>query len=103
MDAKLQTILDRFTDELKGWLESPSETSGRIEALRAEIEKLKGELGGTGLSDALRALETADKAAQRERVREASEAIARACKPLGLNLEVKAPAKRRPRASRPTP
>lgn len=103
MDPRLQQILDRFTSELKAWLDSPSEASGKIDAVRAEIESLKGELGATGLSGALKALDTADKTVKRERQRQASHAISAACKPLGISLEAKAPPKRKPRTSKSKP
>ena len=98
MDTALKQILDRFTTELQGWLDQPSEASGKIDALRSQIEALKGELGADGLSDAIKALGTADKSAQRGKQRQASEGIAAVCKPLGINLEAKAPPKRKPRA-----
>jgi len=101
MATDLSPILERFAKELEIWLDAPSETSGRIDTLRKEMEQLRGELGAENINTALKAFDDADKQLKRQRQKHAAEAIADALRPLGVRLKVESPLKkqRRRRAS----
>lgn len=99
MAADLNNILDRFTTELQSWLDSPSDTSTQIAAMKKQIEGLKGEIGAEPLKAALKALEDGDRQVRRQRQKQAAEAIAAALKPLGIRLAHKPAGK--PKRSKP--
>lgn len=94
MATDLNNILERFAAELQNWLASPSETSGKIAAMKKQIEALKGEVAAEPLNAAIKALEESDKQVRRQRQKQAADAIAAAMKPLGVMLVAKAPPKK---------
>ena len=98
MDTKLRQLIQRFTSDLESWLAEPSEAETKLNALRSQIEDLKSELRADGLADVLKGLETAAKGADRQKQRQAADAIAELCKPLGVILEAREPPKRKPRS-----
>lgn len=95
MDQQLRDLITRFTGELRTWLDRPSEATKQLETLRSQIETLKGQLRGQGMAEMRKGLQTAEKSAQRLKQRQAAEAIATLCKPLGVILEPKEPPRRK--------
>ena len=95
MEDTLSPIVERFARELEAWIESPSESSGQIEALRSQIEGLKGTLSGEALKTMQKALKDAEAGVKKQRQKSAGQAIASRMRELGIRLEAGAPMKRR--------
>ncbi len=95
MEDTLGPIIERFAVELGAWLESPSESSGQIEALRSQIDGLKGTLSGVALRTMQKALADAEAGVKKQRQKSAGEAIASSMRGLGIRLEAGAPMQRR--------
>jgi hypothetical protein len=100
MDHELKTIVGRLTHELQAWLDKPGPADAKIERVRAELAGLKTELGTGVLGSAMKDLEKASTEARRGRQRQAAEAIAELCRPLGVVVEAKEPPKRKPRSTK---
>lgn len=93
MDDALRQIIVRMTGELRAWLDQPSEATLKIDRVRAEIEGLKEQLKAGGLTASLKTLAGATREARRGKQREAAEAIAELCRPLGVVLVAREPPK----------
>ena len=94
MDTQLKSIVERLATDLGPWLEKPSETSEKIARMREQMSELDGAIKSDGLKAAMKALDDAEAAAKRERMKEAAAAIAEACRPLGIRLEARDAPKR---------
>ena len=94
MDNDLRTIVEKMTNELQPWLDQPSETTEKIARMREQMGELDGALRADGLKTAMKALDDAEAEALRARKREAAEAIAELCRPLGVRLEARDAPKR---------
>ncbi|MEM6560428.1 MAG: hypothetical protein AAF656_02410 [Planctomycetota bacterium] len=92
-----------MTEQLQTWLEKPSPAAKKIDQLRGQLDELKVELGANILGDTLKNLEKAEVEAKRLRQREAAEAIAELCRPLGVVLTPGEPQKRKPRTKKQRP
>ncbi len=101
MEDALTHIVDRFAKELGEWLDSPSPSMGKIEALRSQIESMKGTLGSDALKAMKKALGEAEAGLKTQRQKAAGEAIAERCRGLGIRLEAGTPMKRKPRKKAP--
>lgn len=99
MDNDLRTIVEKMTNELRPWLDRPSETTEKIARMREQMGELDGALKADGLKTAMKALDEAEAEAKRERMKEAAAAIAELCRPLGVRLEPKDAPKRPGRKS----
>lgn len=95
MDTELKQLIGKMTGDLQAWLDKPSPAARKIDHLRDQLGELKAELGAGVLGDTLKQLEKAEAEAGRLRQREAAEAIAELCRPLGVTLEAKEPPKRK--------
>ncbi len=96
-DTALGPITATLTRQLDTWLQEPDEATNGLQELRERLGALKGTIGPRATSEALRALSGSEKSIRASRQRQAAEAIARACRELGIILEPKAPLKRQPR------
>lgn len=94
MDENLRVIVERFSRDLRDWLDQPSATSTKIAQIRSEFDALGGTLTGDGRKAARKALDDAEAEATRQRQREAAEAIAENCRALGVRLEARDAPKR---------
>ena len=95
MDTRLQQIIEAMTTDLAAWIESEDETTKKIAAMKAQMQELGGTLKGDALKAAMRGLEDAEREARRAKQREAADAIASLCHPLGVRLTAQEPPKRR--------
>ena len=89
MEADLRAMIERLTTDLESWLDRPSEASSKIARLRGELAGLGDALKGEGRKAAMKALDDAESEAKRQRQKEAAEAIAELCRPLGVRLEAR--------------
>ena len=89
MDQDLRTLLDSMTSELALWLDKPSETGAKIAQVREQMGELGDALTGDTLKAAMKALDEAEGETRRRRQREAADAIAELCRPLGVRLEAR--------------
>lgn len=103
MPETLDSITADLSKRVAVWLEQPDEASLGLQELRERLGALRSTLGATATSGALRELSGAEKSIRSSRQREATEAIASACRELGIILEAKAPLKRAPRKRSPRP
>ena len=94
MDADLKAMIERLVTDLGPWLDRPSETTAKIAQMRQQMGELDGALKADGLRTAMKALDDAEAEAARARKREAAEAIAELCRPLGVRLEARDAPKR---------
>lgn len=94
MDADLKAMIERLVTELGPWLERPTETSKKIAKLREEMGDLSSDVKAAAIKTAIKALDEAEAEAGRLRKREAAEAIAELCRPLGVRLEARDAPKR---------
>ena len=94
MDNDLRTIVEKMTNELRPWLDRPSETTEKIARMREQMGELDGTLKTDGLKTAMKALDEAEGEAKRARMKQAAEAIAELCRPLGVRLEARDAPKR---------
>ena len=102
MSDDLDPITGDLTRQLGAWLDQPSPLSVQIEALRVQVQELKKSgVKTAAFDDTLKQLEKAETEARRVRQKQAAQAIAEACKALGVVLEAKDPPKRARR--RPSP
>lgn len=102
MSETIQQISADLAQRLGAWLEQPDDASAGLQELRERLGALRGTLGASATSGALRELSGAEKSIKATRQREAADAIAAACRELGIRLEPGAPLKRvRKRAAKP--
>lgn len=97
MEKTIEHISVAFARQLAVWLEEPSEASRGLQELRERLQDLGGTIGAPAKNEALRALSGSEKSLRASRQREAAEAIAAACREVGVILEAKAPLKRQSR------
>ena len=105
MPQTIQQIAGDLAQRLAAWLEQPDEAFLGLQELRERLGALRGSLGVPATSGALRELSGAERSIRASRQREAADAIAAACRELGVILEPKAPLKRAPRrkVAKPSP
>ena len=94
MPESIQEIAASLARRLETWLEAPNEATTGLDELRKRIEALRGSIGAGATSEALRALSSSEKSIRATRQREAADAIASACRELGVVLSPGAPLKR---------
>ncbi len=97
MPETIQQISAALVQQLGTWLEEPDEAVAGLTELRERLGALRGTIGAGAATEALRALSGSEKSIRASRQREAADAIARACRELGIRLEPGAPLKRTPR------
>ena len=105
MKRRLEEITGTLKADLGRWLEEDDEASRGLQELQGRLESLRPALGARAVAAASRALCGSTRSIRASRQREAADAIAAACRELGVILEPKAPLKRAPRrkAAKPEP
>ncbi|MEL6795189.1 MAG: hypothetical protein AAFR76_03950 [Planctomycetota bacterium] len=89
MDGRLRQILEPMAGELKAWIESEDDTTRKIAAMKQQMQELGDAVKGDALKAGLRGLDEAESEALRAKKRQAAEAIAELCRPLGVRLEAR--------------
>ncbi len=103
MSDSLETITDGLVHLLDEWLSKPSPLMKQIEELARQVQALKDSgVKSTAFDDTIKQLVKAETEARRVRQKQAAEAIAEACKALGVALEAKDPPKRQRRKKPPS-
>lgn len=102
MSDDINTITDHLVAQLHGWLSQPTPLMKQIEELAKQVQELKDSgVSTAAFNDTLKQLVKAETEAKRIRQKQAAEAIAAACKELGVVLEAQDPPKRQRRKKTP--
>ena len=102
MSEELDAITDALVQQLDEWLSKPSPLMKQIEELAKQVQELKDSgVSTAAFNETLKQLVKAETEAKRIRQKQAAEAIAEACKALGVVLEAKDPPKRQRRKKPP--
>lgn len=102
MPETIQQIASTLAQQIEAWLKRPDEASLGLQELRERLGALRGSIGAGATSDALRAISGVDRNIRATRQRQAADAIAAACREVGVILEPRPPLKRAPRKKRNT-